>query len=187
MQKIKLKDISEIYSGLSYRRYLDNDGDIFNVIVQRSIKKDGQYGDFEEMSLKKDIKKRYFTQKDDVLMKMTYPYDVVCIKQEGLIISERIAIIRPDKKYDAEFIAHILTNAHIKKQLHERTGGEKLPHTSLKQIKQLDIIIPDIETQQKYSKLLNTINIKIIEDKKQLNFDRNLKEAILNELWSDNK
>ena len=186
MQKIILNDIAEVISGLSYRRYLDDGGKKFKVIVQRSIKKDGVLSDFEELKLKDNFKDRYFTQKNDVLMKMTYPYDVVCVKEEGLIISDRIAIIRLEKGYDPEFIAHLLTNAHIKKQLHELGGSGKLPHTSLKEIKQLKLTIPDLETQIKYGELLNTINDKIFEDQRQVEYDRHLKEAILNDLWGDN-
>jgi restriction endonuclease S subunit len=187
MQKVKLDEIAEIISGLSYRRYLDENGDKFQIIVQRSIKKDGELSDFEERSLKDNIKDRYFTQKNDVLMKMTYPYDVVCVKNENLIISERIAIIRLNEGYDPEFIAHLLTNAHIKKQLHELGASGKLPHTSLKEIKQLKLSVPDFETQKKYGELLNTINDKIFEDLRQVEYDRHLKEAILNELWGGEK
>lgn len=185
MQEIILNDIAEVISGLSYRRYLDETGVQFKVIVQRSIKKDGILSDFEEVKLKDNFKDRYFTQKNDVLMKMTYPYDVVCVKDENLIISDRIAIIRLEKGYDPEFIAHLLTNAHIKKQLHELGGSGKLPHTSLKEIKQLQLTIPDLETQIKYGELLNTINDKIFEDQRQVEYDRHLKEAILNDLWGD--
>ena len=185
MQKIILNDIAEVISGLSYRRYLDETGNQFKVIVQRSIKKDGILSDFEEVKLKDNIKDRYFTQKNDVLMKMTYPYDVICVKEEGLIISDRIAIIRLEKGYDPEFIAHLLTNAHIEKQLHELGGSGKMPHTSLKEIKQLQLTVPDFETQIKYGELLNTINDKIFEDQRQVEYDRHLKEAILNDLWGD--
>ena len=118
-------------------------------------------------------------------MKMTYPYNVVCVKEEGLIISDRIAIIRLKKEYDPEFIAHLLTNTHIKKQLHELTGPGKMPHISLKEIKQLELKIPDLKTQKKYGELLNTINDKIIQDIRQIKYDRQLKEAILNNLWDD--
>jgi type I restriction enzyme S subunit len=186
MQKIILNDIAEIISGLSYRRYLDEDGEKFKVIVQRSIKKDGILSDFEEVKLNGTFKDRYYTRKNDVLMKMTYPYDVVCVKDEDLIISDRIAIIRLKKGFDPEFITHLLTNAHIKKQLHELGGSGKLPHTSLKEIKQLQLILPDLETQIKYGELLNTINDKIFEDQRQVEYDRHLKEAILNDLWGDN-
>lgn len=185
MKKVKLGEIAEIISGLSYRRYLDESGVKFQVIVQRSIKKDGELSDFEEMSLKSDIKERYFTRENDVLMKMSYPYDVVCVKEDGLIISDRIAIIRLEKDYDSDFIAHLLTNAHIKKQLHELGSSEKISHTSIKEIKQLDLMMPDFNTQKKYGQLLNTINDKIYEDSRQLKYDRRLKEAILNDLWED--
>lgn len=185
MKKMILNDMAEIFSGLSYRRYLDENGEDFKVIVQRSIKKDGELSDFEEMSLKSDIKERYFTQENDVLMKMTYPYDVVCVKEKNLVISDRIAIIRLKEGYDPEFIAHLLTNVHIKKQLHELGGSGKIPHTSLKEIKQLQIIIPDFKTQKKYGELLNTINEKIFEDLRQVEYDRHLKEAILNDLWGE--
>lgn len=185
MQKAILNDIAEVISGLSYRRYRDEDGEEYKVIVQRSIKKDGILSDFEEVKLKYNFKDRYFTKKNDVLMKMTYPYDVVCVKEENLIISDRIAIIRLKNGYNPKFIAHLLTNAHIKKQLHELGGSGKLPHTSLKEIKQLELTIPDLETQIKYGELLNTINDKIFEDQRQVEYDRHLKEAILNDLWGD--
>ena len=51
MQKKTLNDIAEVISGLSYRRYLDDDGKNFRVIVQRSIKRDGVLSDFEEIKL----------------------------------------------------------------------------------------------------------------------------------------
>lgn len=117
-------------------------------------------------------------------MKMTHPYDVVCVRQENLIISDRIAIIRLKKGYDPEFIAHLLTNAHIKSNSINLEAAEN-PHTSLKEIKQLKLNIPDFETQIKYGQLLNTINEKIIQDQRQVEYDRHLKEAILNDLWGD--
>lgn len=60
-----------------------------------------------------------------------------------------------------------------------------MPHTSLKEIKQLKLNIPDLHTQIKYGELLNTINDKIFEDQRKVEYDRHLKEAILNDLWGD--
>lgn len=185
MKTAYLSEISEIISGLSYRRYLDDDGIKFNVVVQRSIKSDGRLSDFETLKLNSDIKGRFFTRKGDVLMKMTYPYDVVATDIEGLVVSDRIAIIRPYDGYDADFIAHMLTNSHIKKQLHELGSSQKLPHTSLKEIKKLRLAVPDFETQMIFGELLNTINQKIEEDLKVVEYDRKLKDGILNELWRD--
>ena len=102
-----------------------------------------------------------------------------------MVVSDRIAIIRLRKGHDPNFITHLLTNAHIRKQLYELGSSEKIPHTSLKEIKQLELIVPDFDTQVKYGELLNTINDKIHEDLRQVEYDRNLKEAILNDLWGD--
>lgn len=182
METVKLKDISEVISGMSYRRYLDENGKEYEVILQRSIKKDGELSDFEKVRLK-GVKEHYFSKAGDVLMKMPYPYDVVCVSQDGLVISDRIAIIRLNEGYDPVFISHLLTNAHIKKQLHELGSTEKIPHTSLSEIKELELKIPDLETQIGYGELLDTINLKIIEDLKVVDYDRNLKEGILNKIW----
>ena len=172
MDKVKLKDIAEVTSGLSYRRYLDENAEEYEVILQRSIKKDGDLSDFSNLKLK-NVKNHYLSKKDDVLMKMPYPYDVVCVNKENLVISDRIA----------KFIAHLLTNVHVKKQLYELGSTEKIPHTSLSEIKELKLIIPDLKTQQKYGELLDTINEKIAEDLKVINYDRRLKEGLLNKIW----
>jgi restriction endonuclease S subunit len=184
MNKVKLKDIAEVISGLSYRRYIDDDAPFYDVIVQRSIKKDGELSDFENVRIK-DPKPQYFTRCGDILMKMPYPYDVVCVKREGLVISDRIAIIRVKRNYHPSFISHLLTNVHVKKQLYELGSTEKIPHTSLKEIKELELVIPDVESQMKYGKLLDTINEKIIADSKVVEYDRRLKEGILNKIWED--
>ena len=116
-------------------------------------------------------------------MKMPYPYDVVAVRQDNLVISDRIAIIRLNENYDPSFIAHLLTNAHVKKQLHELGSTEKIPHTSIREIKELELVVPDFETQKKYGQLLDLINEKIYEDYKLIDYDQKLKEGILNKLW----
>lgn len=182
MNRIKLADIAEVISGMSYRRYCDENEMEYDVIVQRSIKKDGVLDDFEKMRLKRP-RPRYFTRTGDILMKMPYPYDVVCVSQKNLVVSDRIAIIRLTENHNPSFIAHLLTNVHIKKQLYELGSTEKIPHTSLGQIKELELVLPDRKTQDKCAELLDTINEKISKDLEMLEYDRNLKEGVLNEIW----
>ena len=186
MNRVKIKDIAEVYTGLSYRRYLNDGGEEFDVIVQRLIQKDGILKDFESLKLNSEnLKPHHFTRPGDVLMKMPYPYDVVCVNKSGLVISDRIALIRLHKGYNPSFIAHLLTNAHVKKQLYELSSTERIPHASLRQIKEIELAIPDFDTQIKYGRLLNTINEKIYEDLRVVDYDRNLKEGILNMLWEE--
>lgn len=184
MNMEKLNDIAGVLTGMSYRRYLSDSGVEREVIVQRSIQKDGILKDFEKLKLDpRGIKPHHLTRPGDILMKMPYPYDVVCVSQPDLIISDRIAIIRLKEGYNPSFIAHLLTNAHVKKQLYEFESTERIPHISIKQIKEIELTIPDFETQVKYGKLLDTINEKVIADLKLVDYDRNLKEGIMNKLW----
>lgn len=184
MDKVKLNDIAEVISGMSYRRYAEENEKSYDVILQRSIKKDGVLEDFEKINLR-EPKPHYFTREGDILMKMPYPYDVVRIGQEheNLVVSDRIAIIRLKEGYDPSFIAHLLTNAHIKKQLYELGSTERIPHTSLSEIKELKLAVPDLEMQKKSGILLDTIDEKIKEDLKLVDYDRNLKEGIINRIW----
>ena len=185
MNKVKLNDIAEVLSGMSFRRYKSDSGEEHEVIVQRSIQ-DGILKDFDKVRLyPQSIKPHHLTQVGDVLMKMPYPYDVVCVSQPNLIISDRIAIIRLKEGYHPSFIAHLLTNIHVKKQLYEFESTERIPHVSLRQIKELELVVPDYEVQVKYAELLDTINEKILEDLKLVEYDRNLKEGILNKLWGE--
>lgn len=186
MNRVKLAHIAEIQTGLSYRRYRSDDGEKFDVVVQRSIKKDGIFDDFEQVNLiPTHLKPHHFTRPGDILMKMPYPYDVVCVGQGGLVVSDRIAIIRLKEGFDPSFIAHLLTNAHIKKQLYEFSSTEKISHASLRQIKELELVVPDYDTQVKFGRLLDTINEKVYEDQKVVEYDRRLKEGILNKLWEE--
>lgn len=186
MNKVKLDDIAEVQTGMSYRRYLAELGKEYEVIVQRSIQRDGILKDFEKIKFDPiNIKPHHLTRPGDVLMKMPYPYDVVCVSQPDLVISDRIAIIRLKEGYDPSFIAHLLTNTHIKKQLYEFESMERIPHVSIKQIKEIELLVPDYETQIRYGRLLDTINEKIAEDLKLVKYDQDLKEGILNELWGD--
>ncbi|WP_432645258.1 restriction endonuclease subunit S [Methanobrevibacter sp.] len=185
MRNVKLSSIADIYSGLSYRRYLDEEGVNYDVVVQRSIKGDGIIDDFEEVKLKNNLKERFFSKSGDVLMKMSYPFDVVQINQEGIVISDRVAIIRLKPNFDSAFIAHLLTNAHVKKQLHQSGRTEKISHMSIKEIKEISLNIPDYSVQVKYGNLLNTIDEKIAQDLRVVDYDRRLKEGILNNIWCD--
>ena len=188
MNRVKLEDIAEVLTGMSYRRYLADTGEKREVIVQRSIQRDGILGDFEKIRLTPEsIKPHHLTRPGDVLMKMPYPYSVVCVSQPDLVISDRIAIIRLREGYNPSFIAHLLTNAHVKKQLYEFESNERIPHISIGQIKQIELAVPDYETQIKYGLLLDTINEKIAEDLRLVDYDRNLKEGIINRLWEDLK
>ena len=55
----------------------------------------------------------------------------------------------------------------------------------LKELADMELTERDFETQRKYGELLDTINEKLYQDQKVVDYDRNLKEGILNKLWGE--
>ena len=182
MQKMKLNDIADVYSGATFKRYVDREGTLKKVIVQRSIKTGEEITDFDQMKFNDKINGRYLTQKGDILMKTPSPNDVVCVNEEGMVIGDRIAIIRLKEGYDPSFICHLLTNYYVKKQLHKFQTTTVISQVSISDIKQLELIVPSYEKQKEYGELLDSIDEKIKINYQIIESDKELKEGLLNKL-----
>ena len=183
MEKVRLKDIADIYSGATYRRYLEEgNGNFKKIIVQKSIQKGEKITDLVEGEISPKINERYLSRKGDILMKTPSPNDAVFVEDDGLIIGDRIAIIRLKEGYDPSFISHYLNNYHIKKQLNRVTTDEVIPQVTIEEIKELLLKVPNYERQKAYGILLNSIDEKININYKIIENDKRLKEGILNSL-----
>lgn len=183
MEKVRLKDIADVYSGSTYRRYLEpGNGNFKRIIVQKSIQKGEKITDLVEEEISLKINDRYLSRKGDILMKTPSPNDAVFVEEDGLIIGDRIAIIRLKEGYDPSFITHYLNNVHIKKQLNRVTTQEVIPQVTIEEIKELELRIPDYEIQKDYGNLLDSIDKKINLNYILIELDQRLKEGILNEL-----
>lgn len=183
MNTFKLKEIAEVNSGVTVRRYIDEGSNNFKeVIVQKSIQKGRKLSDLQKMEMSSKLNERYFTVKGDILMKTPYPNDVVHVSREGLVVGDRIAIIRVSDGFDSSFIAHLLDNVSVRKQLTKLTSSERIPQLSIKDLKEVELQVPDLETQKKYAKVLNLIDERIYTNYEIIDNDTRLKEGILNKL-----
>lgn len=187
MSTVKIKDIADVYVGATIRRYVDEEnGKKTKVIVQRSIQKGQTITDFEEMSISDKINEKFFTQKGDLLMKTTIPNDVVCVEEDGLIVGERIAIIRLKEDCNNNFMAHQLNSEFIKRQIHKLISSSVIPQISVNDIKELEVKIFDLETQNEYCELLDSINERISVYEELKKADQDLQTGILNKLLGGN-
>lgn len=186
-KKIKLSEIAEVNSGVTVRRYIDKGSNNFKeVIVQKSIQKGRKLSDMQKMEMSSKLNERYFTVKGDILMKTPYPNDVVHVSREGLVVGDRIAIIRVSDGFDSSFIAHLLDNVSVRKQLTKLTSSERIPQLSIKDLKEVKLQIPDLETQKRYAKILDLIDERIYTNYEIIDNDTQLKEGILNKLLGGN-
>ena len=182
MDKKRLKEIAHVYSGATLKRYQDENGTLRKVIVQKSIKKEEKISNLNEVKFNEKLNNRYLTQKGDILMKTPFPNDTVHVEDEGMVIGDRIAIIRLKKNYNPSFITHLLNNYYIKKQLHKVKSSSITPQVSIQDIKKLELILPPYEKQKKYGELLDSIDEKINVNYQIIKADEEIKEGIINKL-----
>lgn len=187
MNTFKLKEIADVYSGATIRRYTEKGNDNFKeVIVQKSIQKGKPLSDLQKIEISSKLNERYFTIAGDILMKTPYPNDVIKISKEGLVVGDRIAIIRVKEDFNSSFIAHLLDNIAVRKQLNKFTSSERVPQLSIKDLKEVELQIPDLETQNEYGELLDLIDKRIYTNYAIIENDEQLKEGILNKLLGGN-
>ena len=99
-----------------------------------------------------------------------------------MVVGDRIAIIRVSDGFDSSFISHLLDNVSVRKQLTKLTSSERIPQLSIKDLKEVELQVPNLETQKRYAKVLNLIDERIYTNYEIIDNDTRLKEGILNKL-----
>ena len=148
---MKLKDITEsIITGVLTRRIVcdgeDNnpslkDGKILvpkaidNGLIDHSL--------LQSVKLERDVKDKFYTKMDDVIMKLSTPYDSCFIdreEDEGLIVPSFSLIIRGLKSdYDPYFIMAFLSSRYAWNQIERLRSGRTITILSNESVAELDI------------------------------------------------
>lgn len=184
---MKLKDITEsIITGVLTRRIVydgeDNnpslkDGKILvpkaidNGLIDHSL--------LQSVKLERDVKDKFYTKMDDVIMKLSTPYDSCTIdreEDEGLIVPSFSVIIRGIKDgYDPYFIMSFLSSKYAWNQIERLRSGRVISILSNDSVSELEI--PDFSKvevrniSQRYKKYLDfkRLSSEIIELEKERN------------------
>ena len=148
---MKLKDITEsIITGVLTRRIVydgeDNnpslkDGKILvpkaidNGLIDHSL--------LQSVKLERDVKAKFYTKMDDVIMKLSTPYDSCTIdreEDEGLIVPSFSVIIRGiDGKYNPYFIMAFLSSKYAWNQIERLRSGRVMTILSNESVAELEI------------------------------------------------
>ena len=148
---MKLKDITEsIITGVLTRRIVydgeDNnpslkDGKILvpkaidNGLIDHSL--------LQSVKLERDVKDKFYTKMDDVIMKLSTPYDSCTIdreEDEGLIVPSFSVIIRGiDGKYNPYFIMAFLSSKYAWNQIERLRSGRVMTILSNESVAELEI------------------------------------------------
>lgn len=194
---INLYEIADIYSGIMINRSdfieknnfhsLNNKEYVnkYTYLPQKAINQNNI--DFKESKIlfsKKIIDKKYIARKNDIIMKLTTPYDVfIFLKdfKEDLIISSKFAIIRlkNNVKFSPLFLSYCLNSYETKRQLHKFVEGTSLSILKIHSLKKIKIKQIDLKKQEKFSKLFFLLNQKKELDKQKSECENQLIYSIM--------
>lgn len=177
MERCKLGDILDVKRGTSLSgKFYAEEGEKIRLTL-------GNFnypnGGFKENLSKSDIyfigevKPEFVLNKGDIITPLTEQVsgllgETARIPEDDLYIqSGDVGLIIPNEKLlNKEFAYYLVSSALVKKQLDVSSQQTKIRHTSPDKIKDCEVLLPDMETQIKISKLLDSINFKIANNNK---------------------
>ena len=194
--KINLNQLTAIRTGLVLSRHKASLQSEFkkdyNLISLKSFNDNGTYDHSFIDTFKSDrnIKEENLIKKGDILFRLREPNIAIYIDKdyEDTIVSSLAIVIRVmDNKINPIYLTHYLNSSMVKKQLFRDITIGSIPMTKVKDVENLLIDIPSLETQEKLADTQQLANKEIrllenlIEEKKQLNkstFETIIKETI---------
>lgn len=204
MKKVRLGKIAKINVGLVLSRYGEKqkecwitsdelaDKAIYKSVTLRAISDDGalNISECDTFEVTEKIPFQYFTQKDDILMRSFSPIKVglVAKEQENLIVPSQFAIIRVDSEQIlVEYLFVLMQQPYFCNQIERASKGSQLKTLSVSSLADMELSIPDIQTQKKIIDFYKLVQQqKAIESKLQNCKDLYFKEILKRMTTGDN-
>ncbi|WP_409199831.1 hypothetical protein [Methanobrevibacter sp. DSM 116169] len=186
---IKLTEIANIYSGLFTKRIeLKSPNKSFKYLTIPNKALNDNYinpNEFETLYSDKKIDEKYIAQYNDIIMKLSPPYNVAIInfKEDNVVVPLNCGIIRVNNhNYIPIFLSYILNSNKIKKQLSRLVEGSGIKIMKIQQVKDIKIKKIPLKTQKKYEKLFVLLNKKKKLLERKLELEEQFTKNIINNL-----
>ena len=123
------------------------------------------------------IDAKYLTKQGDVIVRLRAPSSAVYIEKEdeGLLIHSLLAVIRVDSHLlDAKYLAYYINSYDAQRILKQDVKGTAIPMLKTRDLDQLKITLPPIETQKELVKFLELADkerellLSLAKEKQQL-------------------
>jgi type I restriction enzyme S subunit len=119
----------------------------------------------------------------DLILAREAPVGNVAIvpKNMKLCLGQRTVLIRPNPEVvNSVFLCYFLLSPEAQHSLHSRGGGSTVSHLNVKEIRQLPVTLPELQTQRKIAAILsayddlienNLQRIKLLEEMVQITYE----------------
>ena len=136
----------------------------------------------DEEEIQDGINSRFFSREHDILYKVQQQCFAKEVTTESdAIITNNYLIIRIDdfKEVNPTFLTYYLNDPRVEYQIQRTIDSTKILKVSTKILKNLTIMLPEKEVQDKHVELINKINQRIELKKKSIKCD----EKLINSLY----
>jgi restriction endonuclease S subunit len=168
--KINLNQLTVIKTGLVLSRYkasLQSEfKKIYNVISLKSFNENGIYDHSytDNFESNRNIEDEHLIKKGDILFRLREPNNAIYIDKDykNIIVPSLIIIIRVvNNNINPIYLTHYLNSSAIRKQLFKDMTIGRIPMTKVKDMKDLLIDVPPLETQEKIASTQQLANKEI--------------------------
>ncbi|MEG6521523.1 restriction endonuclease subunit S [Desulfotomaculum sp. 1211_IL3151] len=108
------------------------------------------------------------------------------IGKPGIILGGDLNIIKPNQEIDPIFLALIISNGTQQKEMSKCAKGKSVVHLHNSDLKQINLLYPKLEEQQRIGKFFVEIDHLIILHQRKLNNVQNLKAGLLQKMFPKN-
>ena len=153
---MKLGDIINLRTGLVLNRKVVSKGDKFIKYNQLTLKSIIENGIINKNALdifysKERLKLEYFTQKNDVIVRLSYPYTAILIDDgnKNLLVPSHFVIIKCNENIlNPGYLQWVLNSERVKNKISKLTSTSFLGTISTKFFINYDIDIPPLSKQE---------------------------------------
>lgn len=182
-QKVKLQDIAKITTGLPVQRYIGKEDAKKQKIIHTmpELEINEEFHTSEE-DISEAIKDRFYSKEHDILYKVQQNSFAKEITTEtDAIIPNSYIIIRviDTSKVNTTFLTYYLNDPRVEYEIQRTIDSTKIMKVSTKILKDLQVLLPSKEEQDKQVELITKINKRIELKKKSIQCD----EKLINSLY----
>ncbi len=193
-EKMTLGKVADIFSGYAFKSSDMNKHDGTPLLKIKNISNFRVSRDCDTfLNIDFDLSKysRFLLQKDDFLVAMTGQGSVGRIGkmldyESGYYVNQRVAIVRvAPHKANPCFIYYQISTSENENELFKKANGAGQPNISAKQIGELEIVLPNIEIQNKIANILSSYDNLIENNQKQIKLLEEAAQRLYKEWFVD--
>lgn len=188
-QQIRLRDISQIYSGFAFRSQdLGEQGiPVVKIANIQNKRVNPKCSDHFPEKLCTEKLNRYFLQAGDFLIAMTGAGSVGKVGKMpriggSFLVNQRVAIVRPDDSHcDPAFVYFALSQDFYETKLYGLGLGAGQPNVSAKQIGELEIPFPPLPVQRRIAGILSAYDELIENNQRRIRILEEMARSVYRE------